>query len=121
MAISLLSSRASLLHDLVISGYYIGVARVDSFGPVAFLKVESEMCRSLPAVLQLILAGKLLMETSKIAIEQYKDQVVVDKKGITSGCIIPNFTSAPTAAAAAAAAGAKRRKKSLVGSSSQLP
>lgn len=113
MAISLLSLRPSIMHDLTVVGLYVGgkysmcvsprldptyisvietrlqlktmdfpsahVARVDSFDAVAFLKIESEIGRALPAVLQTILGAKLLMETSKRAVEQCRDPVVISK------------------------------------------
>ncbi|KAL7313706.1 hypothetical protein PS15m_007414 [Mucor circinelloides] len=126
MAISIFSTREGLLRDLALVGYYIGetkiklmtmdfpcgyVARVDCFQSVGFPKVESELCRSLPAVLKLIMAGRLLMEKSKSTIEQYRVPLVFGKQHPASSCIPRNFTPVSTCS--------KKRKSSQLKSSSQ--
>ncbi|KAL9547024.1 hypothetical protein PS6_007367 [Mucor atramentarius] len=111
MANSILSTLSSLSYHMCIVGYLIAenaiqlltldfpagyVARLDGFGPVYFPKAESEISNALPSALRLIMAGRQMMESSKAKIEQYKGPVLIAKRIVTCGHIVPTFM--PTAA-----------------------
>ncbi|KAG1093752.1 hypothetical protein G6F42_018891 [Rhizopus arrhizus] len=109
MANSILFNRSGLVHDLCFVGFYMGgdtmqlftldfpagyVGRMDGFGPVAFPKVEDQICCELPRVLELILKGRLLMEATKQKIENYRVIEPIGRLGFAPKHIVQTFVPA---------------------------
>ncbi|KAL9552062.1 hypothetical protein MBANPS3_003955 [Mucor bainieri] len=106
MANSIIFKKSGLRHDLCMVGYYIGgstmqlftldfpagyVARLDGYGPADYPASEDQICSMLPAVLELVLKGRWLMEATKKKIEGYRGVKPMARLGVVPDHIVPTF------------------------------
>ncbi|CAO0793120.1 unnamed protein product [Mucor circinelloides] len=106
MAVNLVSKSPDMKDKLAIAGFYIGddkltllvldcptkyVTRYDRFSDVFYPRNEDRVCRYLPAVLKVIMGGRMIMEDTMNKFANDKTDVAIGKENVVD--MIPCFAS----------------------------